>query len=39
MSARQQPESPKATLKCWAVCLSACWFTMQIVDLAVQVLR
>lgn len=39
MSARHEPESAAMTLKCWAVCLSACWFTMQIVDLAAQVLR
>lgn len=38
MSARYEPDSPKMTLKCWAACLSACWFAMQIVDLAEQVL-
>lgn len=39
MSARHQSESPKATVKCWAACLTVCWFMMQIVDLAAQVLR
>lgn len=39
MSARHEPESAKMTLAGWAVCLAACWFTMQIVDLAAQVLR
>lgn len=39
MSARHEPDSPKMTLKCWVACLSACWFAMQIVDLAEQVLR
>jgi hypothetical protein len=39
MSARQQPDSPKLTLQCWAACLTVCWFVTQIVDLAAQVLR
>ena len=39
MSARHPPESPKMTCAGWAVCLVSCWLVMQIVDLAVQVLR
>ena len=39
MSARHEPDSPKMTLMGWAVCLIACWLTMQAVDLAFQVYR
>ena len=39
MSARHEPDNPKMTLMGWVVCLTACWFTMQAVELALRVFR
>ncbi len=39
MSARQQSESPRLKVTCWAVCISTSWLVMQIVDLAITMAR
>jgi hypothetical protein len=39
MSARHPPENPKLTFWAWVICLTTCWFTMQVVDLAIMLAR